>query len=266
MIGIEVKQVSFSYLDELVLHDVDLSVGAGEMAGLIGPNGSGKTTLIKLVSGVLKPGQGEVKLDGSNLSQLKRKTVARSVAVVPQQFHIPFAFTVGEVVMLGRIPFIRALAGETAVDRDAVSAAVEVVGIGELVERRFDELSGGERQKVILAMALAQQPKLLLLDEPILHLDITHQIEILELVKSLNDEQGITVIAAMHDLNLASLYFDRLVVLKEGRVLTDGTPTDVLTEEMIRDVFSAAVRVEQHPVTGSPHIVVMPKGTSAAQE
>jgi len=134
------------------------------------------------------------------------------------------------------------------------------------VERRFDELSGGERQKVILAMALAQQPRLLLLDEPTLHLDVTHQIEILELVRRLHDEQGITVIAAMHDLNLASLYFDRLVVLKEGRVLADGTPAEVLTEEMIGDVFSASVMVEQHPVTGAPHIVVMPKGTSAAQE
>ena len=259
MIGIQIKQVSFSYLDGLVLHNIDLSVGAGEMVGLIGPNGSGKTTLIKLVSGVLKPGQGEVRLDDSNLNLLKRKTVARSVAVVPQQFHIPFAFTVGEVVMLGRIPFIRAMAGETVVDRDAVSAAMGVVGIGELVERRFDELSGGERQKVILAMALAQQPKLLLLDEPTAHLDITHQIEILELVRSLNAEQGITVIAAMHDLNLASLYFDRLVVLKEGGVVTEGTPTEVLTEKMIRDVFSASVRVEQHPVTGTPHIVVMPR-------
>ncbi len=266
MIGIEVRQVSFSYLDGLVLHGIDLSVGAGEMVGLIGPNGSGKTTLIKLVSGVLKPGQGEIRLDGVNLSQLKRKTVARSVAVVPQQFYIPFAFTVGEVVMLGRIPFIRALAGETAADRDAVSAAVAVVGIDELVERRFDELSGGERQKVILAMALAQQPRLLLLDEPTLHLDITHQIEILELVRSLNAEQGITVIAAMHDLNLASLYFDRLVVLKEGRLLADGTPAEVLTEEMLGDAFSASVRVEQHPVTGAPHIVVLPKGTSSAQE
>ncbi len=261
MIGIQIKQVSFSYLDGLVLHNVDLSVGAGEMVGLIGPNGSGKTTLIKLVSGVLKPGQGEVRLDDSNLSLLKRKTVARSVAVVPQQFHIPFAFTVGEVVMLGRIPFIRAMAGETVVDKDAVSAALAVVGIGELVERRFDELSGGERQKVILAMALAQQPKLLLLDEPTAHLDIAHQIEILELVRSLNAEQGITVIAAMHDLNLASLYFDRLVVLKEGGVVAEGTPTEVLTEKMIRDVFSASVRVEQHPVTGAPHIVVLPKGS-----
>jgi len=266
MIGLQIRQVSFSYLDGLVLHNIDLSIKAGEMVGLLGPNGSGKTTLIKLASGILKPGQGEIRLDGSDLSQLRRKVIARSVAVVPQQFHIPFAFTVGEVAMLGRIPFIRALAGETEIDRQAVNTALELVGISELEQRRFDELSGGERQKVILAMALAQQPRLLLLDEPTVHLDITHQIEILELLRNLNVEQGITVMAAMHDLNLASLYFDRLILLEEGRVLADGTPAQVLTEARIREVFSASVLVEPHPTTGVPHIIVMPKGSSIKRQ
>jgi len=227
--------------------------------GLLGPNGSGKTTLIKLASGVLKPNKGEIKLDGSNLCRLGRKSVARSVAVVPQQFNIPFAFTTTEVVMLGRTPFFRAFAEESEVDKKFTSNALELVGIGELKERRFDELSGGERQKVILAMVLAQQPKLLLLDEPTVHLDITHQVEILELVRRLNVERGLTVIAAMHDLNLASLYFDRLVLLRDGRVSADGTPAQVLTEDRIREVFSALVRVEPHPTTGVPHIVITPK-------
>jgi len=260
MIGLQISDVCFSYLDGLVLHNINLSIRAGERVGLLGANGAGKTTLVKLVSGVLKPGQGEIRLDGSSLTQLRRKSVARSVAVVPQQFHIPFAFTVREVVMLGRIPFLKAFAEESEADRRLVANALEQVGIGELKERRFDELSGGERQKVILAMALAQQPRLLLLDEPIVHLDITHQVEILELVKSLNLEQGLTIMAAMHDLNLAALYFDRLVLLKEGRIWADGTPGQVLTEGIIKDVFSASVRVEPHPVTGVPHIVVMPKG------
>lgn len=266
MIDLEIRQVDFSYFDGLVINNISLSIKAGEMVGLLGPNGSGKTTLVKLASGVLKPRRGDIRLDGANLSQLRRKAIARSVAVVPQQFHIPFAFTVSEVVMLGRIPFIRAFTGETVVDNDAVGNALEVVGIGELEQRRFDELSGGERQKVILAMALAQQPRLLLLDEPTVHLDITHQVEILELVRNFNVEQGITVIAAMHDLNLASLYFDRLILLKEGRVLADGTPTEVLTEEMIREVYSASVRVEPHPVTGTPHIVVTPRGAGKKRE
>ena len=259
MVGLQIRQVDFSYLDELVLQDINLSVEAGEMVGLLGPNGSSKTTLIKLASGILKPNQGEITLDGSSLSQLNRKSIARRVAVVPQQFHIPFAFTAGEVVTLGRIPFVKAFAGGTAADRQVVAAAMERVGISQLAQRRFDELSGGERQNVVLAMALAQQPELLLLDEPTVHLDINHQVETLELVRSLNLEQKITVIAAMHDLNLASLYFDRLILLKEGRILADGTPTQVLTEDMIREAFAALVRVEAHPVTGAPHIIIMPK-------
>lgn len=259
MVSLQVQRVSFSYLNGLVLHNINLFVNAGEMVGLIGPNGSGKTTLIKLASGILKPKEGEISLDGSSLSQLSRKAIARSVAVVPQQFHIPFAFTVNEVATLGRIPFLRAFAGESKVDRQLVANALELVGITELKERRFDELSGGERQKVILAMALAQQPKLLLLDEPIVHLDIAHQIEILELIRRLNVEQGLTVIGAMHDLNLAALYFDRLIMLKEGRVSADGTPAQVLTEARIKEVFSASVRVEPHHLTGVPHIIVMPR-------
>jgi len=262
MIDLQIQGVDFSYFDGLVLHDINLSLGAGEMVGLLGPNGSGKTTLLKLASGVLKPKQGEVRLGGSSLSQLSRKSIARRVAVVPQQFHIPFAFTTSEVVTLGRIPFIKALTGERAADKQAVAAAMELVGIAELMERRFDEMSGGERQKVTLAMALAQQPKLLLLDEPTVHLDISHQVETLELVRSLNVGQGLTVIAAMHDLNMASLYFDRLILLKEGRIATEGTPAQVLTEDTIREVFSASVRVESHPATGVPHVVVMPKGST----
>jgi len=260
MIGLQIGQVYFSYLDGLVLHDINLSIEAGEMVGLLGPNGSGKSTLIKLASGILKPKQGEIKLDGSNLRHLSRKSIARSVAVVPQQFHIPFAFTVAEVVALGRTPFVKAFAEENEVDRRVVKDALELVGVSALAQRRFDELSGGERQKVILAMALAQQPKLMLLDEPIVHLDISHQVEILELVKYLNRERGLTVIAAMHDLNLASLYFDRLIMLKEGKVWVDGTPSQVLTEDRVMEVFSASVKVEQHPVTGVPRIIIMPKG------
>jgi len=266
MIDLQIRQVNFSYLDGLVLQDINLSIGAGERVGLLGPNGSGKTTLIKLASGVLKPNQGEIRLDGASLSQLSRKSIARRIAMVPQQFHVSFAFTATEVVMLGRIPFLKAFAEESEADKRLVTSALELVGVGELAQRRFNELSGGERQKVILAMALAQQPKLLLLDEPTAHLDISHQVEILELVRRLNVEQGLTVIAAIHDLNLASLYFNRLILLKEGRVLADGSPAQVLTEEMISEVFSALVRVEPHPATGVPHIVVMPKGNGSKQQ
>jgi iron complex transport system ATP-binding protein len=266
MIGLQIRRVYFSYLDGFVLNNVDLSIEPGEMVGLLGPNGSGKTTLIKLANGILRPTQGEVRLDATGLRQLSRKSIARCIAMVPQQFHISFAFTVKEVVALGRIPFMKAFAEESEADGRLVHDALELVGVSELAQRRFDELSGGERQKIVLAMALAQQPRLLLLDEPTAHLDICHQVEILEMVKALNKEQGLTVVAAIHDLNLASLYFNRLVLLKDGRVLADGSPSQVLTEPIIAEVFSASVRVEPHPVVGTPHIVVMPSGSDVEQQ
>ena len=179
--------------------------------------------------------------------------------MVPQYFSMPFAFTVGAVVMLGRTPFIRALAGETESDHSMARRAMELTGIEQFSNRTFNELSGGERQKAILAMALAQEPKFLLLDEPTAHLDINHQVAILELVKGLNRQQGVTVIGAIHDLNLAALYFDRLVVLKEGSIFADGSPSAVLTERTIHDVFGASVHIDQHPSVKVPHIIILPK-------
>ena len=253
-VSLEVRGVDFAYSNGPVLRRVDLSIAPGEMVGLLGPNGSGKTTLLKLADGVLKPVSGEIRLGDSSLSRMGRKAIAREVAVVPQQFYIPYAFTTFDVVMLGRFPFIRMPVGETGADKQVAREVMSLVGLDRLSEKPFDELSGGERQKVILTMALAQQPKLLLLDEPTLHLDISHQVEILELVRRLNKTQKLTVLAAMHDLNLAALYFDRLVVLNKGSIVAEGKPSEVLTEKIIGDVFGAAVAVEIDPATGLPHV------------
>ena len=256
---IRIDQASFSYNDRPVLDRIDLRVEKGQMVALSGPNGSGKTTLIKLACGVLHPNKGEVYLDGANVSQMKRRQVAQQIAVVPQQFFTPFAFTVREVVLLGRTPFLKAFSDERQTDRQAVERAMDQVGIQDLKDRYFNEVSGGERQKAILAMALAQEPQALLLDEPTAHLDINHQVEILEMVRTLNRSHGLTVVGAIHDLNMAALYFDRAILLKDGRVFADGPPSEVLTEETIRDVFSASVHVSRHPLTGAPHIIVTPR-------
>lgn len=260
--GLEIEAVSFSYFNGLVLNNVNLTIRAGEMVGLLGPNGSGKTTLIKMASGVLRPTSlGKVQLDGQSLSTLRRKAIARYLAVVPQQFNIPFAFTVEEVVTLGRIPFLKPLGEENENDRRIVDAAMKLVDVSHLKNRRFNELSGGEKQKVVLAMAMAQQPRILLLDEPTAHLDISHQVQTLELVKHLNMTQGLTVLAALHDLNLAASYFDRLVLLKKGEIVIDGTPIQVLTEKLIKEVFDTPVLVNAHPVTGRPHVIITPTPT-----
>jgi iron complex transport system ATP-binding protein len=258
--AIEMNQVTFSYSNGAVLRNVDLCVQKGEMVGLIGPNGAGKTTLIRLISGILGTRQGDIQLDGMDTRGLKRRAIAREVAVVPQQFDVPSGYKVEEVVMLGRTPFMKPWRDFSGRDRDVVLDTMNAVGIGRLAARCFTELSGGERQKVVLAMALAQETGLLLLDEPTAHLDISHQVEILELLTDINRRKGLTILAAMHDLNLASAYFQRLVLLKGGAVVADGSPQRVLTTAMIGSAYSIPVHIQPHPLTGVPQVLVLPPG------
>ncbi len=261
MSSLYMEQVSFAYSKDFgpVLKGIDLKIESGQMVGVVGPNGSGKTTFLRLASGVLHPTTGDILLDGSNIRTMSRNGIAQRVAMVPQYFYMPFSFTVAEVVMMGRTPFIRLLAGERGHDRDAVRDSMQATGVSELESRIFNDLSGGERQRAILALAMAQEPKLLLLDEPTAHLDINHQTELLQLVRRLNTEQGITVCAVMHDLNLASLYFDRLVILKDGTIYADGSPKEVLTADNIRHVYGTEVHITTHPTAQTPYIIVLPK-------
>lgn len=258
-------RIDFAYDARVVLRGVDIALRRGALVALLGPNGSGKTTLLKILCGILSPRAGRVAWNARDLAALNRRAIARRIALVPQELIVPFAFTVREMVLLGRTPHVRPLVGARARDRAAVEQAFELTETGAFADRFFDELSGGERQRVVIAMALAQvlgdsaEDAVLLLDEPTVHLDINHQIEVLELIHKLNRERGLTVLATMHDLNLAALYFDRLVLLNEGLVVTQGTPREVLSKERVKDIFGAEVLIQAHPTHADvPHIVLLP--------
>ncbi len=220
-----------------ILRDVSMSLAAGERIALVGPNGAGKSTLLRVLCGTLRPAAGRVELEGSAIASLDRAEIARRLAVVPQQTALPFAMRVEDVVALGRLPHESALHGARPADRAAVAAAIDRVGLGHLLGRDARELSLGERQLVLLALAVAQASPVLLLDEPTVHLDLRHQVEAMELLRDLNERDGTALVAVLHDLGLAAHFFPRLVVLDRGRVVADGAPGDVLTDDRIRDVF-----------------------------
>lgn len=223
-----------------ILKGVSLRAEGRELVGIIGPNGSGKSTLLKCVYRVLRPSGGAVYLDGEAMKGLSRKECAQKIAVVAQHSDCPFEFTVQEMVLMGRSPHKRLLERDSGADLAIAETALAQVGLLELAQRPFSSLSGGERQRVVLARALAQQAPVLILDEPTNHLDIKFQLQLMDLLRSL----PCTVVAALHDLNLAALYCDRLYVMKDGRVAGEGRPEEVLTPQLIRQVYEVEARVE----------------------
>jgi iron complex transport system ATP-binding protein len=254
---LQIDGITFGYDRQPLLYDIHMQVQEGEMVGLLGPNGSGKTTLLRLINGVLRPKQGRVLLEGRDLQGWGRRGIARRIAVVPQELHVPFAFTVEQMVSLGRTPFINLFGTRSKHDVGIVQEAMQSTEIVPLAGRIFNELSGGERQRVIMAMALAQQPKLLLLDEPTSHLDIKYQIEILEMVQRLNQQSEIAIIAAMHDLNLAARYFPRLLLFQRG-IVADAGPAEVLEPHLLRRVYG--INVQVGILRGAEHLSVLPPG------
>lgn len=229
--------ITADYRGRMALRDVDLTIARGERVALVGPNGAGKSTLLRVLAGVLKPVRGSVELDGTPLARLDRPAIARRLAVVPQQATLPFATTVEEVVGLGRLPHEDPFRGPRPADRAAIAAAIERVGVGHLLGRDARELSLGERQLVLLALAVAQAAPVLLLDEPTVHLDLRHQVGAMDLLVDLNERDGTTILAVLHDLGLATHFFPRLILLDRGEIVADGSPTEVLTAERIREVF-----------------------------
>lgn len=248
---IELESVTVAYGGRTVLRGVDLRIERGERVALIGPNGAGKSTLLRVATGLVAPNEGSVRIDGNAIRSIDRATLARRVAVVPQQVLVPFAIRVEELVGLGRLPHEDPMRGARPADRAAIAAAIERVGIGHLLGRDVRELSLGERQLTLVALAVAQAAPLLILDEPTVHLDLRHQVGTMELLVDLNERDGTTVIAVLHDLGLAGAFFPRLVLLDGGRIVADGSPLDVLTDERIRDVFGVDSRMVRLPVPAS---------------
>jgi iron complex transport system ATP-binding protein len=245
---------------ELVLDDVSLEVARGTMVGLLGPNGSGKTTLLRILGGTLQPVSGGVWVDGQPIARLSRRELARRVAIVPQETHSTFDFSVLDMVLMGRYPHLGPFELEGAADQEVARDALVATGTAALEARPFATLSGGEKQRVVIASALAQASDMLLLDEPTAALDLRYQFDIAALLRSLNRSRGTTMVVSTHDLNLAAALCERIVLLKDGAVLAHGSTRDTLTSENIRRLYDVHADVQFHPLAG--HLTVVPIGRS----
>ncbi|QGT99447.1 Vitamin B12 ABC transporter, ATPase component BtuD [Candidatus Syntrophocurvum alkaliphilum] len=256
-ISIKVDDISFNYGSSEVLKEINLSIMPGDSIGIIGPNGSGKSTLIKAMAASLKPIVGNIYLGEQDLFKLKPKKLAKELAVVPQDTTVNFNFSVWEIIMMGRMPHLGRFASENKEDYWVAEQAMMLTNTWHLRDKSIVALSGGERQRVILARALTQQPKVLLLDEPIAHLDINHQIELLALIKHLNETDNLTSITVLHDINLAARYCKKLILINEGRIYAVGTPNEVITQKNIQDVYGSKPLISTHPLTGVPQITII---------
>ena len=257
---IEVNSISFRYHEDWVLEDVSFRAERGEFVGVIGPNGSGKTTLLKILYRLLTPQKGEILFELVPMKKMERADIAKRIAVVAQETQLLFPFSVLETVLMGRSPYLGHLMFENEKDLEIAKKAMEWTKIFPFSERPMDELSGGERKRVFIARALAQEPEVILLDEPTASLDIQHQIDFLDLILTLNRERGLTIIMASHDINIASEFCDRLILLQRGRIYKMGTPEQVITKENIETVYGCEVWIDQNPISGMPRISLLKKG------
>ncbi|MFE7795627.1 ABC transporter ATP-binding protein [Streptomyces sp. NPDC057460] len=248
---IDIDALTVEIVGARLVEEVTLGVGAGQFVGLVGPNGSGKSTVLRCVYRALRPTAGTVRFGGEDVCAMSARESARRLAALPQEAVTEFDFTVAEVVAMGRLPHQRPVTRTTDEDRQTCESALTRVGAGHLADRGFLTLSGGEKQRVLIARALAQQPRVLVLDEPTNHLDIAQQLEVLALVR----DSGLTVLTALHDLNLAALHCDLLHVIESGRIVASGAPHDVLTPELLAEVFGVRAHRVPHPETGAVQLL-----------
>lgn len=252
---IEVEDVNISVPKKRIVHEASIHVDEGEFVGLLGPNGSGKSTLLKTIYRTMKRESGEIEFEHRPIDDISLRESALLMSVVTQHNYYNFDFKVEEVVMMGRTPHKKAMQLDNEEDHEIVNRALEKVDMLDFKDRNFSSLSGGEQQRIILARALAQDTPCMVLDEPTNHLDIKYQLDVLDIVKSL----GITTLCALHDMNLAAQYCDRIYILSQGHIVKEGTPEEVITEDMIEEIYGVKASVERHPKTGLLNIVYFPK-------
>ncbi len=252
---LEIRNLNFSYGKNHVLDNINISATSGEFIAIIGPNGAGKSTLIKIVDGILRTRSHMVMLEERALEKISRRDLARIIAYLPQESSFTFNYTVQEVVLMGRFPYIKGVWAYTKEDYQIIREMMILMGIDGFVNRSFNELSGGEKQRVLIASALAQQPKIILLDEPTSALDIHHQIEIYRILKKLQKQQNLTVIVVTHDINLAAQFCERIILMGAGKIIRDGDPAEVLQFQLLQDTFGVKVYIDINPLTRSLYIL-----------
>ena len=252
----KLENISFAYETLPVLKDISLSTREQDFIGLIGPNGSGKSTLLKIMGAILKPDSGSIQFKESSLPKINKKLFAQSVSWIPQDHPMVFPFKVSEIVLMGRHPYLSPLSFESEEDFEISQRAMETTMTSQFADRYFNEISGGEKQRVMIASALAQDPEMMLLDEPTAALDLKYQIQILSILKNLNARHKMTLVMAMHDLNLASSFCNRLILLDEGQIVRDGTPEQVLKKDILEQVYGIEVDLGSHDGSIRVHPVI----------
>lgn len=251
MYSIEVKNLKFSYRESLVLKGLSFNIKKGEFVSIIGPNGSGKSTLLKTLNNLYKPNSGDILIEGKNVEDYSKRDLAKIVGFVPQDTTIDYEFTVEDIIMMGRHPYKGRFQKEDKIDYKIVNDVMEMTNTLKFKDSLITEISGGERQRVIIAKALAQNPSIILLDEPTSHLDINHQIELLNLLRTLNKEKGTTIILVIHDINLAARFSDDIILLNEGEIIGIGNPEDVITAKNIEKAYNLDVAIENNKYTNT---------------
>lgn len=254
MYALEIKDLEFGYNENLVIKGVSFNIEKGKFISIIGPNGSGKSTLLKTINHLYNPTKGSILVDGININDMKKRDLAKKIALVPQDTVVDYDFTVEEIVLMGRHPYKSRFQKEDEGDYTVINESLEMTNTLKLKKRLITEISGGERQRVIIAKALAQKPSIILLDEPTSHLDINHQMDILNLLKRLNKEHGTTIILVIHDINLAARYSDEIILIDKGKISDMGKPEDIITSDNIENIYNLKVAIEKNKYTDTTYI------------